>query len=65
MKFVLSSSFCPLKELRELAIAADESGWEAMSFSDHVVNPEKLSHDYPYRGSAVILEKFANCTLNY
>ncbi len=48
MKFVLSSSFCPLKELRELAIAADESGWEAMSFSDHVVNPEKLSHDYPY-----------------
>ena len=48
MKFVLSSSFCPLKELRELAIAADESGWEAMSFSDHVVNPETLSHDYPY-----------------
>jgi len=37
-----------LKELRELAIAADESGWEAMSFSDHVVNPETLSHDYPY-----------------
>ena len=48
MKFVLSSSVCPLKELRELAIAADESGWEAMSFSDHVVNPETLSHDYPY-----------------
>jgi len=48
VKFVLSSSFCPLKELRELAIAADESGWEAMSFSDHVVNPETLSHDYPY-----------------
>nr|WP_239547807.1 TIGR03619 family F420-dependent LLM class oxidoreductase [Spongiibacter marinus] len=37
-----------MKELRELAIAADESGWEAMSFSDHVVNPETLSHDYPY-----------------
>lgn len=48
MKFVLSSSFCPLAELRELAIAADQSGWEAMSFSDHVVNPETLSHAYPY-----------------
>ena len=48
MKFVLSSSFCPLHELRELAVAADQSGWEAMSFSDHVVNPETLSHDYPY-----------------
>ncbi len=48
MKFVLSSSFCPLKELRELAIAADDNGWEAMSFSDHVVNPETLNHPYPY-----------------
>ncbi len=48
MKFVLSSSFCPLQDLKKLAVTADSCGWEAMSFSDHVVNPETLSTPYPY-----------------
>lgn len=48
MKFVLSSAFCPLQELPQLAITADENRWEAISFSDHVVHPETISTPYPY-----------------
>jgi probable F420-dependent oxidoreductase len=48
MKFVLSSSFCDLAALPELAQAADRSGWCGMSFSDHVVHPETLKTPYPY-----------------
>ncbi len=48
MKFVLSAAFTPLTDLTALAIAADSNQWEAMSFSDHVVHPEKLSTPYPY-----------------
>jgi probable F420-dependent oxidoreductase len=48
VKFVLSASFSPLEQLREIAPVAEESGWEAMSLSDHVVHPESLSNPYPY-----------------
>jgi probable F420-dependent oxidoreductase len=48
MKFVLSTSFNPLQQLPAMALAADESGWEAMSFSDHVVHPETIQTPYPY-----------------
>lgn len=48
MKFVLSTSFSKVQHLRELAPVADSHGWEAMSFSDHVVNPEQISTPYPY-----------------
>lgn len=48
MHFVLSTSFSSVTDLKKIAIAADECGWEAMSFSDHVVNPEKLNTPYPY-----------------
>ncbi len=48
MKFVLSTSFSTVAHLTELAPAADQSGWEAMSFSDHVVHPEKIHTPYPY-----------------
>lgn len=48
MKFVLSGSFCPLTQLADLAVTADQCGWEAISFSDHVVNPETLTTPYPY-----------------
>jgi probable F420-dependent oxidoreductase len=48
MKFVLSTSFSSVAHLTKLAPAADESGWDAMSFSDHVVHPESLSTPYPY-----------------
>ncbi|WP_101759455.1 TIGR03619 family F420-dependent LLM class oxidoreductase [Oceanicoccus sp. KOV_DT_Chl] len=48
MKFVLSTSFSTVSHLTQIAPVADEAGWEAMSFSDHVVHPEKISTPYPY-----------------
>lgn len=48
MKFVLSTSFSKVQHLKALAPVADSHGWEAMSFSDHVVNPEQISTPYPY-----------------
>lgn len=48
MKFVLSTSFSTVAHLTRLAPVADECGWEAMSFSDHVVHPDAISTPYPY-----------------
>jgi len=48
MKFVLSTSFSSVAHLTRLAPVADSHGWHAMSFSDHVVNPERISTPYPY-----------------
>lgn len=48
MKFVLSTSFSTVAHLTRLAPVADECGWEAMSFSDHVVHPEAINTPYPY-----------------
>ena len=48
MKFVLSAAFSDPLHLPVIARAADESGWEALSLSDHVVHPEKLDTPYPY-----------------
>ncbi len=48
MKFVLSTSFSSVADLTELAPVADTHGWNAMSFSDHVVNPETIRTPYPY-----------------
>jgi probable F420-dependent oxidoreductase len=48
MKFVISGAFQPPRHLVPLALAAEEAGYEALSFSDHVVYPEKLDTPYPY-----------------
>ncbi len=48
MKFVLSTSFSSVAHLTALAPVADDCGWHAMSFSDHVVNPETINTPYPY-----------------
>ncbi len=48
MKFVMSTSFSTVAHLTALAPVADECGWHAMSFSDHVVHPETISTPYPY-----------------
>lgn len=48
MKFVLSTSFSSVADLTELAPVADSHDWNAMSFSDHVVNPETIRTPYPY-----------------
>lgn len=48
MKFVVSAAFQPLDHLVPMAVAAEEAGFEAISFSDHVVYPETLDTPYPY-----------------
>jgi len=48
MKFVLSTSFSSVAHLTQLAPVADTHGWHAMSFSDHVANPQRISTPYPY-----------------
>ncbi|MCH2171451.1 LLM class F420-dependent oxidoreductase [Myxococcota bacterium] len=48
MKFTIAASFIDPGQLRDIAVAADESGWTAISFSDHVVHPETLDTPYPY-----------------
>ena len=48
MRFVLSTSFSSVADLKELAKTAESCGWEAMSFSDHVVNPQTVKTPYPY-----------------
>ena len=48
MKFVLSTSFSTVSHLTAIAPVADDCGWEAMSFSDHVVHPRTISTPYPY-----------------
>lgn len=48
LKFVLPMAFSRTDEIIPLAIAADEHGWEAISFSDHIVHPEQISTAYPY-----------------
>jgi probable F420-dependent oxidoreductase len=48
MKFVISGTFQPPQDLIPLALAAEESGFEGISFSDHVVYPETLDTPYPY-----------------
>ena len=48
MKFVLSTSFSKVAHLTAIAPVADDCGWEAMSFSDHVVHPRAIATPYPY-----------------
>ncbi|MEH6568324.1 MAG: LLM class F420-dependent oxidoreductase [Halioglobus sp.] len=48
MKFVISTSFSSVSHLTKLAPVADTHGWHAMSFSDHVVNPQEINTPYPY-----------------
>ena len=48
MKFVLSGSFTTVAHLPELAVTADETGWDMITLSDHTVNPETLKVAYPY-----------------
>ncbi len=48
MKFVLAAAFQPLENLVSLARTAEKAGFEAISFSDHVVYPKTLDTPYPY-----------------
>lgn len=48
MKFVLSAAFNDPQHLISLAVTAEECGFTAMSFPDHVVHPERIDTPYPY-----------------
>lgn len=48
MKFVIPMAFSAVDEILPLAMAADEYGWDAITFSDHIVHPESISTAYPY-----------------
>lgn len=48
MRFTVSSAFQPLDQLVEIARAADELGYHAISLPDNVVDLEELSTPYPY-----------------
>jgi probable F420-dependent oxidoreductase len=41
-------AFSKMEEIVPLAVAAEEAGWDVITFSDHVVNPETINNPYPY-----------------
>jgi probable F420-dependent oxidoreductase len=48
VKFVIPMAFNRTDEILALAMAADQSGWDAIAFSDHIVHPEVIKTPYPY-----------------
>ena len=48
MKFCFALSFSPLDQYVPLAKVADETGWDAVCCSDHVINLETIASVYPY-----------------
>ena len=49
MKFVLSTSFSAVEDLMTLAPVANNSCWGLLTFSCHIVHPEKVSTPYTYK----------------
>jgi probable F420-dependent oxidoreductase len=48
MRFAIATSFSRPEHLAEIAVAADECGYDLLAFSDHIVHPETLDTPYPY-----------------
>ena len=48
MRFAVSTAFSDPGHWLALARAADESGWDYLLVSDHVVHPETIESPYPY-----------------
>ena len=48
MKFGFNTFVIDPSELREVAIACDQSGWDHLAVSDAPFNPEKVSVPYPH-----------------
>jgi probable F420-dependent oxidoreductase len=48
MKFALSTFMTPVEQLPEIAQTAEAAGWQMVTMSDHVVNPQTLTTPYPY-----------------
>lgn len=51
MKFYISTGFLDTREIVELAVAADELGYDGLGIPDHVVNFAELQTPYPYTDS--------------
>jgi len=51
MKFCCTLGFVPTDHLVELAVVAEESGWDVVTLPDHVVNPDVIAARYPYSKS--------------
>jgi probable F420-dependent oxidoreductase len=49
MKFCASLAFTDTDDYLELAVLADEYGWDTLVLSDHLVHPETIHAKYPYR----------------
>jgi len=48
MKFGISAAFSDVSHLGEMARAAESAGFERVTLSDHVIQPERLTTPYPY-----------------
>ena len=48
MKFAIPLSMLSTNEIKPLAIAADEIGYDFLAVSDHLIHPETFSVPYPY-----------------
>ena len=53
MKFCVALAFGDPKQALELARSAEESGFEAIAVSDHMVHPQVLKSPYPYTEDGV------------
>ena len=48
MHFACNLAFQDPRHHCEVAKAAEDSGWDVVVVSDHVVHPEKIASPYPY-----------------
>jgi len=48
MKFVIPTAFSPPGQLCEMAVLAEQNGFDAIAISDHVAHPETIASPYPY-----------------
>lgn len=48
MRFVLPTAFLDPRHFADMATAADDAGWWAVTVSDHVIHPEAMTSKYPY-----------------
>ena len=53
MKFCASLAFTDPDHYLELARVAEESGWDMLCLSDHVVHPRTIQQKYPYNEDGV------------
>ena len=48
MKFAIPLSMLPIDEIKSLAVAAEQIGYDSLAVSDHLIHPKTFSVPYPY-----------------